>query len=124
MVNAKIWKMRRLTADEHPQLWHLQVSESNGYYTTACGLRFGIAGSASRSYVPAGACAKCAKALSKAERDHQAAQGNGELKGRESSDGPIPDSGAPRRLTRKKTVSDVREIRGLLAAAASGWKEE
>ena len=40
------WKMRRLMAWEHPQLWHLQVSQSNGYYRTACGLRFGIAGSA------------------------------------------------------------------------------
>jgi hypothetical protein len=53
------WKMRRLTANEHPQLWHLQVSEQNGYYRTACGLRFGVAGSASRSYVPGGACARC-----------------------------------------------------------------
>lgn len=60
-----IWKMRRLTADEHPQLWHLQVGTNNGYYITACGLRFGIAGSVSRSYVPGGACFRCAKRCAK-----------------------------------------------------------
>jgi len=53
------WRMRRLTANEHPQLWHLSVSESNGHYHTACGLRFGIPGSAYRSEVPAGACLRC-----------------------------------------------------------------
>ena len=56
-----IWKMRRITVDEHPQLWHLQADQVNGYYVTACGLRFGVAGSSSKSYVPAGACSKCLK---------------------------------------------------------------
>lgn len=31
-------------------------------------------------------------------RDHHAAEGNGELKGRETSDGSVPDSDSPRRL--------------------------
>jgi hypothetical protein len=55
----RAWMMRRLTADEHPQLWHLAVSQVNGRYVTACGLRYGIAGSARKSNVPAGACVKC-----------------------------------------------------------------
>jgi len=61
------WKMRRITADEHPQLWHLEVDRRNGYYITACGLRFGAAGSCSRKYVPAGACVKCLKANTRLE---------------------------------------------------------
>lgn len=56
-----IWKMRRIAVNEDAQLWHLQVEQSNGYYITACGLRFGTAGSSSRSYCPAGACSKCLK---------------------------------------------------------------
>jgi hypothetical protein len=36
------WKMRRITAREHPQLWHFQTDQRNGYYKTACGLNFGI----------------------------------------------------------------------------------
>jgi hypothetical protein len=63
------WKMRRLLAWEHPKLWHLEMVRCNGCYTTACGLRYGIEGSASRSNTPAGACAKCLKAEDKmAER--------------------------------------------------------
>jgi hypothetical protein len=58
-----IWRMRRLRTWEHSQLWHLDVGQSNGYYHTACGLRFGIAGSAEKNFVPAGACLKCAKKL-------------------------------------------------------------
>lgn len=56
---AETWKMRRLLAWEHPQLWHLVVSYSNGYYRTWCGLRFGVAGSATKSTVPGGTCIKC-----------------------------------------------------------------
>lgn len=57
------WRMRRITANEHPQMWHLEVSQSNGYYRTHCGKRFGLAGSAKHSYVPAGACARCLRKL-------------------------------------------------------------
>lgn len=60
-----MWRMRRLLACEHPQLWHLAIDQINGYYRTACGLKFGIAGSAYRHAVPAGACQKCLKRESK-----------------------------------------------------------
>jgi hypothetical protein len=53
--------MRNLTANEHPQTWHLEVERVNGYYRTACGLRYGIAGSTSKDAVPAGACVRCLK---------------------------------------------------------------
>lgn len=63
------WKMRRIMAGEGPQLWHLQTSQQNGYYKTACGLRYGGAGSTSRSTVPDGTgCSKCLRALQKMER--------------------------------------------------------
>jgi hypothetical protein len=62
-----MWRMRRLLAWEGPQLWHKEVSQSNGYYNTACGLRFGMAGSANRYTVPAGACARCMKYSSQRE---------------------------------------------------------
>lgn len=57
------WKMRRLTPDEHPQLWHLQVDQRNGYYITACGRKWGIAGSASKYHTPAGACSQCLEVI-------------------------------------------------------------
>lgn len=55
----EVWRMRRLSAREHAQLWHIQVDSVNGYYVTACGRKFGIAGSSSKSYVPASACIQC-----------------------------------------------------------------
>ncbi len=57
----QVWKMRRIAANEHSQLWHLEVNRINGNYVTACGLRFGIAGSLSKVGAPGTACAKCLK---------------------------------------------------------------
>ena len=64
-MREETWRMRRLTANEHPQLWHLEVDRSNGKYITACGLRYGMAGSAFKHTVPAGVCFRC---LAKADR--------------------------------------------------------
>ena len=61
MTQTEIWRMRRLTAYEHPQLWHRQKGQENGKYITVCGRRFGIAGSREIRAVPAGACARCLK---------------------------------------------------------------
>ena len=47
-----------------PKLWHLEVRQENGHYVTACGLRYGIAGSAFKGTVSAGVCAKCLKRVS------------------------------------------------------------
>ena len=58
---ATIWRMRRLAAYEYPKLWHLEVRKQNGNYVTACGLRYGIAGSAFKGTVPVAVCAKCLK---------------------------------------------------------------
>lgn len=54
------WKMRQLAPKEkNPQLWHLWMGQSDGRYNTACGLRYGLAGSTSKMRIPAKACAKC-----------------------------------------------------------------
>lgn len=63
-----MWWMRRIAASEGPQLWHKQHARENGKYITYCGLRYGLAGAASKVSIPAGACARCLKADKSGER--------------------------------------------------------
>lgn len=61
-----IWRMRRISAKEFHQLFHLDIGQNcNGYYKTACGLRFGKAGSTYIDRVTGNSCLKCMKYLDK-----------------------------------------------------------
>jgi hypothetical protein len=58
---ARQWRMRRVLASEHSQLWHVVTKLTGGFYRTACGREFGTAGSTWRESVPGSACSVCLK---------------------------------------------------------------